>query len=978
MSIDGDVTKKVYVNDGTSVQSTSASSSAAQTPSSSTVNTVFDRSNADENAKKLGLTKEEYMELLSNPEFQALKTPEEQINYIREYKAAKQTGANVTTTEQAVTEQPAVTNTTTAQPSGTEPSTTAQTQTATQPVAENAVQTQANTTVEQPVAENVSQATQTTTTQAVQQPQTNTQEETPVAEPVATEETKEAPKDKKQSLADELSESFVFDSARYSEELTPKQMLEVYIEEYAKNKFIYGDKANPKSIDDWHNLSEEERQNLIKDSGKEVRKKFKLKEKNAEKKKLLLAENMTKLQAANSLSMTYEELASAPSYKQFEMIAEHLDTVNTLDPSKMSKAESTSFLAAKSTLDALKSELKKQGISHYENISYGDIAHTIKKYDIKLGVALRDHLTDKASTEELNDIEKKQLKYLTEDLTPELVERLGIRYGETTDIEQQIAKSDYAAAYAEATSSTEKARILRLYANDEYRKDPEKIVELIDDASECGNLEVVFALRNMSKTNPKLAKLLAERRDQLGYNINDNFIVNNCSETLGVCIRKLDVTNKLGAALATKTAYKHLEDNNVKAMVEGLGTLDNTDIANATVERTIEIKDEDKALDTIKAINTYSSEETKDLMATNIDRTHENIQSEGLNILVEDNGERTKLVVENGTLSRMAVKAQTEGFKTLQQSLEKNLPEDAAIESLKALSDQISLCDASNQLDMHKSITKSIYEEVQTHAASNIHTYDKSVQAEAIKVTYESGNINAIEAANQQIDKCDPEAIQSIREEVDAQIKAMEERQIPVTANTIAEKLVQMDAAKDPAASEEWSQDLKAGKINEYKETFMKANPATKFRMISKLQGIWQKEIISHIARYCPEMLTSLITSMGSDLFQLQLTPEIRNKIMLEMLRVPDMQADALEYFKDNPNSFSSSIKDTCAELLLARKDGEIDSAKVREALHTDGVFMSAPETLGLGGKVSNREYYNKVKGDITFWKRDKYGNFIG
>ena len=292
------------------------------------------------------------------------------------------------------------------------------------------------------------------------------------------------------------------------------------------------------------------------------------------------------------------------------------------------------------------------------------------------------------------------------------------------------------------------------------------------------------------------------------------------------------------------------------------------------------------------------------------------------------------------------------------------------------MSDQIADCDVSNQLDMHKSITGSKYAEVQKHAASNIYKYDKSVQAEALNVTYDSGNAEAIEAANLQLDKYDKEALKSVSKEISMQLQAMEQRSTKLLAQKTGEYLVFMDAANDPAESEKWSVDDKNLKVAEYMQEFMKANPATKFKMISKLQGVWQAEIITHIATYCPEMLSSLISAMGSDLFQLQITPEVKNKIMQEMLRIPDMQADALKYFKDNPNGFSDDIKQTCAELMVARKDSALDNPVIKESFHSE-LYMSSPDSFASGGKISNREYYSNFRGNTTLWKRDKYGNFV-
>lgn len=931
MSIDGDVTtKKIYINsDGTSVQSTSATTSSAATTTS--VNTVFEGTNAEENAKKLGLTKEEYLNLLNNPAFLALKTEEEKVNFIKQYKADKQAGA-------AVAQQ-------------------GETQTAnTVPVAATATQTQ--------------------TTAPAASMEAETQQQNVAAENAnkAEENTVVSSDTEKYEVTEDTTLDEFFNSKEYSK-LPADKMYKIYAEEYAKNKFLYQDSDQPRSIDEWDNLSDKERKSLIKDAKKELKKEYQTSD---TKKKAFFERKMTELQAAHNLGISIKEFYAMRPAQQYESVAEYLNVVKAMSPGSMSKAEQAYFAVAETTLNAVKGKLKEQGYAYYDNVCYGDISEKIKENKINLGVAIQDYLETKEQDKSITPAEQRQLDMLRKHVSPEALKEFGKRYGEISLMEKEFNNSDFADSIDSTTSTATKAQIMANHVYEKYiNTNPEYILQLIKDANECGQIENVVALRKVVKRNPKLTQMLSKQiDDQIAYNVKDQDICNNFGENIGGSIAaKIELDPAAGTKLA-KVAYNTVNDENVAAIIKGIGNVDVQEVNEAGVDRTYAIKDVDNQRKSINAINNFGSETMKDYAAVNVDRAHEDIQNETLHLFVDENGRRAKLVIENETVTRMAVKAQTEGFKTLQTSVEKFLPKDEAINTLKTLADQIEKCDASNQLDMHKSITNGKYEELQEYAASNIHKYDKSVQAEALKETYNSGNQKAIEAANAQIDKCDPEAVKSIENEVKAQIKAMEERHSEEVSENVGNYLTQMDAAKDPEASDKWSAAEKTSRREEYKQIFMKADAATKFRMISKLQGVWQKEIITHIATYCPELLSSLISSMGPDLFQLQLTPEIKNQIMKEMLNIPDMQANALEYFKDNPNNFSSSIKSTCAELMMARKDPKLESPTMQEVLRAELYFMSEPDTLS-GGKVSNREYYNN-KSDLTFWKRDKYGNFIG
>ncbi len=904
---------QVYASNNGTSVQSTASTTSTQSSSNTTPNTVFDRKQIEEQAKQFGITPEEFIKIAQDPKFAAL-SPQDKIKYINEYKAAKQT--------------------------------TATDQTATKTTVENATNTSATDETKQ------TSATQTAAKQS------------------ETEEDHNWAKD------------YEFDSKKYSN-LEPKEMYNVYCEEYAKNKFLYGDKNNPKDIEAWNNLSDKERKKLIKNAGNEILKDFNIKKNIFGKRKvsskhvLLLQNKMSELQTANHFAISVKEYYNQPLEQQNEQKLEYFNVLNNSARDNLSDLQNLKLTMENTKLNAVKTALAKIGVKS-DNLSYGDMAYNLERYNIKLGAAMKDYLTEKAANgKELSNSEQSLLK-IANALPIELLEDYGSNLGKTSILETEIQNSKFADQYANANTLEEQIAILAKYANSEYKDDSDKIIELMLDANKCGNLGLLCGLIDkIAPKNRDVAERLSNSLGDLQVVIaNDEYLVNTFGFNIG------RNTTKAKPELQQKLSTIHLKTvkpENSKDYYRGIGTTND--------EGTIEIvrksvysgkygKDWEKENADI-LINNGSENMVKDLAI----HAYEANQANQEHIIVAASGKYdgrvAKAITDNETITRLDKGAQTGSFKAVQANLEKYLPEREALDSLKALADQISLCDVSNQLDMHKSITGSKYSEIQEYAASNIHNYDKSVQADAIKVTYDSGNVQAIEAVNRQLSQCDPEAVKSIANEIQAQVQAMEARHTANISTDIADKLTTMDAARDPAASAEWSSDTVLNKRQEYKEIFMKADAATKFRMISKLQGVWQKEVITHIATYCPEMLSSLIASLGSDLFQLQLTPEVKNKIMLEMLRVPDMQADALEYFKNNTNSFSSNVKQTCAEMLVERQDSQLESPVLKQSLRSELAFMSTPDDLVSGGKVSNREYYNNSKNDLTFWKRDKDGYFI-
>lgn len=944
-SLDKDLTKKnVITNDGTSIQGSSANViGSVGNYSAEKIQISFTDLNPKDAAKTLGLTESEYLKLQNNPEFAALKTAEEKLAFIKNSSKAAQlktVSSNIKATETVGTE------------------------------------TSISKKAEMPEYEAVSVKNATLT-------------DLPKTETLKLAETKPEVDKQNSVTKDTSANDYCYDFKKYSE-MEPRAMFAAYTEEYAKNKFLYGSAGGTKTPDAWNKLSDKERNTLIQEAKKEVKKEIKEskeifamagKLKNATdevtlRNKQLLISRMSQLQAASSIGDDISAFKKQNSDYQLEAIMENLNTIRQIKPDNLSAGQQGMLSMADTVLKSVKKAATEKG-ADVSGISYGSIKSSVEKYDIKLGVAIKDYLLSKEKSGNITKIEQEQLKILRDKVSPEYLESFGTRYGETTKAELCLSDSDYSEKFAGASTSMERAVIVAKHIGEEFKDQPDKIVELMKDANECGSFETVIALRNLAKGNKALAKLLAqEKGDILNYNVNGMETLGEYAGVVAANVKELENKDLKKAELYATAMINTSANEQLNAVTAVTAGMKSQKVQQATVDKGYDVEDEKVQRQILNNVKTKSSEQTKTYAAVESYRALESVQNDALHMFTDDSASATKAVIESGNLKKFSKANQTEAFKTLQTNAENLMAKDEAVKNLNALADQISQCDKSNQLDMHKSIMGSKYEEVQTHAAANIHTYDKSVQADAIKETYKSGNTKAIDACNSQLDKCDKAAIQSISKEIAVQIKAMEARHSESVSGRVAELTGLMALAKDPAAASKSSEEERKLKIAEYKELFMSASPAEKFKMISKLQGVWQKEIIAHIATYCPELFSSLVSSMGVDLFQLNLGHDVKNQIMKEMIRVPDMQGQALKYFKENPNNFRDSVKDACAELLIDREDASLETGEMQQALRTQLNYVSAPSEFS-GGKISNREYYGARENYTTFWKRGVDGSFI-
>ena len=282
---------------------------------------------------------------------------------------------------------------------------------------------------------------------------------------------------------------------------------------------------------------------------------------------------------------------------------------------------------------------------------------------------------------------------------------------------------------------------------------------------------------------------------------------------------------------------------------------------------------------------------------------------------------------------------QTPAFKHV-RAVAQDLPPEITKRVEKTLADQIAKSHKDNQLDMHNDIMKSKFDDVLEHAANNINKYDESVQADAIKSTYATGNEKAIEACNLQIDKCKGD-LSSVQNEINANVAQMEAKYTQKAAETVADSMTNIAQAQNANQMTSQAQ-------SEYKQqlitSFMKADSAERYKMISKLPSNIKSDVYLMMCKYCPKLLSS---DMIGDIVQMGygrtilrtdgVSAAIKFELVHKMLSSDSSNKKiASTYVFENEAIFAEATRD---KALAVVQNTKIDTS--------DNKYASKPENLG-------------------------------
>lgn len=546
--------------------------------------------------------------------------------------------------------------------------------------------------------------------------------------------------------ADELTSTSQFDNKSYAE-LSTKQKFAVYAEELAKNKFIYADPKNPK---DWNSLTDAQKQELIKAQSDALTSRNGKNVFSGDDVDKMLQYAMTKVQAANYLGVTLDELQS----KEPDAVIKAVHNYVVALGDKRTKGQEMYLREQEFASNALLDYAKKH------NYEIGDAVMSpdeIKKHCEALGVNIstveKEYLENKKAQGTLSDKDNKRLEFLTrkETLVAAIQDKLKdgpVDYGHFAEFE----KTDFGELYKSATTIEEKAAYIIKYLKSQdvdVNFKAEFISELVQKDEELG-AQIHSELIGSSSSEDKQRFA----RSHVGYMPEMNsWGVNNFDEaSTQILARTQKEIQKIDPKRAQRIAI--MSQNNADG--EHLAQLSSVHAGFGDVE--VERNLADRALDqnVVNAqqqqeilTNTFnmSSREVRIHAGINIDRTYNENQLPLHNQAIKDK-DVNDAMANDGTYSRYAKENQTAALSAQKQRFEQDdYSKEEAIAGLNKLSDFIPDCDKDNQLAMHKEMMTSKYSEVQEHVAGNIKNYDPSVQNDAMSVVYQSGNKKAIEVA---------------------------------------------------------------------------------------------------------------------------------------------------------------------------------------------------------------------------------------
>ena len=547
--------------------------------------------------------------------------------------------------------------------------------------------------------------------------------------------------------ADELTATPRFDHKSYAE-LSTEQKFAVYAEELAKNKFIYADPKNPK---DWNSLTDAQKQELIKAQSDALTSRNGKNVFSGDDVDKMLQYGMTKVQTANYLGVTLDELQSKEPDAVIKAV--HNYVVELGD--KRTEGQQIYLREQEFASNALLDYAKKH---NYEIDVTTMTPDKIKKHCEALGVNIykveKEYLENNKKTQgALSNEDNERLEALTEldGLVTAVQDKLKdgpVNYGRLAKFEE----TDFGELYNSATTHEEKAAYIIKYLKNQdadVNFIAEFISELVQKDEKLGALLYNEFIGSSSKEDK-----LKIAQSKIGYMPEMNsWGVNEFDEAstqaLAQTQKEIHKTDSKRAQRIAMMSQNNADGEHLvhlSAVHAGFGDVEvERNLADRALNHDIvDIKQQQEIL-----TNTFnmSSSEARIFAGTNIDRAYKENQLPLHNQAIKDKVVNDAMA-NDGTYSRYAKENQTAALSAQKQRFEQDdYSKEDAIAGLNKLSDFIPDCDKDNQLAMHKEMMTSKYSEVQEHVAGNIKNYDPSVQNDAMNVVYQSGNEKAIEIA---------------------------------------------------------------------------------------------------------------------------------------------------------------------------------------------------------------------------------------
>ena len=692
-------------------------------------------------------------------------------------------------------------------------------------------------------------------------------------------------------------EAIAFDYKEY-EALPVKEKVSLYSEELAKNNFLFAQKDNPKSLDDWKNLDAAEKQKYIAEARKSVvndNSKGKYDEASIGQ---YFSKKMLELQTANSLEKSLDEFKNYENDYKGKCEEYIHDYIFNLPDEHRTDAQNQYMKNSALLSAALVDYCKEKGDDTYSTdgstIYELPISEIIKKLedlggekdllDLKV-----DYLSKKRENGLLTPEEENILKEATnlKNTLNIVKQRIDNGNAENTGLFEDFLNTDLGQDYKNAVTKEDKIFVLANYldsmckekklseadaikfksqffqdfylatndfeaVNDVYGQNLENASDseknTLADVNNNSDVSLALAAQNIEQFGDDSAQVLAAGLDdKLKENGNSNeFYVQVAMTSL----------NNMTEEQRVRTSQIHAGSASEKVqMLNSELALDKNKTKDPSNQETI-------LTDIYNGSNEYVVVET----GKQIDKVDKSIQLDMFDLY---SGKKSvaEAMNEDGTLTRLDKNVQTNAFKILRNRFEQDdFTKDEAIQNLYTLADQIQNCDKDNQLDMHNDIMGSKYSEVQRHAAGNIGNYDPSVQSDALNSVYATGNDSAVEAAVESIaNSPSADVVEKVMPVTvaDAAVKTFENNpeifdalEVTASGKTIKEKI----ASGARLTLHEYSS-LTPAEKREYFMNFFKAlSPNEKIKLIKSISSTSvRNNIYKMIARTNNDLFDRLI-----------------------------------------------------------------------------------------------------------------------
>lgn len=506
------------------------------------------------------------------------------------------------------------------------------------------------------------------------------------------------------------------------------------------------------------------------------------------------------------------------AYKNFEKLNK-----NSSAQKQIQNAKAKNALALKSEYDAIKAKIQKgEEVSSNEQGKLSILEEYLNSEEGKLALKNAENLPTPKT-----DYEKSVVK----DYETISTQLNGVAHGSdiksvamVSAIEQKIdgmSKEDavkYISTFINMNSAAEGPTITLAFVN--------KYPELLDD-------------KNLFDSNALNADELNTEQYQRFSKATLDAANSGSKEDIAAAQRAVETS----AQVLKMPHCKGAEHDDKKCLVgDAASQILTAEGLKSAVDVVVTITDAEKSNKTIDKISNSknANHDTQIYIAKNSSLATEGAQAHYVDIAGKNSSKAAAYISENGIISQLSAKAQTEALVATRANIEKHFKGQKAIQYSNSLADQIQNCDKNNQLAMHNEMLNSKYSEVQEHVAGNIKNYDVSVQSKAVESIVATGNVKATEVAVANLCTA-PQVVQD-----GANLKGILNSAYPENpiADTAKSEIQQKIASGAKLTPQEYFS-LSDREKTEYKANFFKSLPAAKqIAMLSSLTDVTLKKTI--------------------------------------------------------------------------------------------------------------------------------------